>query len=419
MASKIDYDKKEQQAFPYYYDERETVPRLKNLTMYYRSGEQVSQRSPRVNGKLKLRANPYRQISRSLLRMVPKPFYHDERTKTKIRGYYTVSPDVSMRIDTDLVTRVRNLSQQDLVSGLRDAKIDVGLHLTEFYKNLSWFDKRFSECASLVSAILTKKGRVELLQKLLTKDQRRFQRLRNIYETYGTLPKEFHSDPRYFPKKNRRFIVRDLQNALNIREKSLHKEVADLTLEWSYAISPIVQDVRKLATKIDNYDFLSFPIKISKTRVSTNTYRSGSGDNETVHTTTTKARCAISGYITLNDPTLNTLEQFGFSNLPALLWELTWASFVFDWCVPIGNWLGQFHALDGWSLSGINTTTTTKAFCTSFHSKSGAWGNGTYTEKIRELGVIPTYKIQILNPITSLRRAINQIALAVSLGSKR
>lgn len=405
--------------FPYYYDLREPKPRFMAIRVKYRSGTLAGNKSPWVNGKLVLRANPLRQVVRQLYSMKPAPIYVMYAGVKKIEGYYTVSPDVSMKVDNELVVLVQNLAREDLVSGLRDAKIDVGLHLAELFKNLSWFEKRVGDVARLVSAILTKKGRLELMQDALSKDQKRFQRIKNIFTTYGTLPKSFHDDPRYFDKKKRRLIVRDMQLALNNRDKTLHKEMADLTLEYSYAISPIAQDVRKLATKIDNFDFQNLPIKISKTRVSVNTYISGTGINQTRYTTTTKARCRISGYVGLVDARLNTLEQFGFSNLPALVWELTRASFVLDWALPIGTWLNQFHALDGWSVKDLNTTTTTKAFCTGEHLHSNATGTGGYLYKIREVGYVPPYRLQLLNPFTSFRRGLNQLALATSIGSKR
>lgn len=405
--------------FPYYYDLRETEPRLKAIRVKYRSGTLNGGKSPWINGKLVLRANPLRQVVRQLYTMKPAPTYVMYGGVKKVTGYYTVSPDVSMRVDNELVMLVQNLAREDLVSGLRDAKINISLHLAEFFKNLSWFEKRLNDAAQLVSAILTKKGRLELMQDALSKDQKRFQRIKNIFLTHGTLPRSFHDDPRYFDKKKRRLIVRDMQTALNNRDKTLHKEMADLTLEYSYAVNPIAQDVYKLATKIDNFDFQNLPIKISKTRVSENTYTSDTGINQTRYTTTTKVRCRISGFVGLVDTRLNTLEQFGFSNLPALVWELTWASFVLDWALPIGTWLNQFHALDGWSVKDLNTTTTTKAFCTGEHLHSGASGTGGYLYKIREVGSVPGYRLRLLNPFTSLRRGLNQAALAVSVGSKR
>lgn len=419
MADSSKFNYSQSGLFHYYYDLREPQPRLMPIRVKYRSGTLNGQKSPWINGKLVLRANPLRQVVRQLYNMEPAPIYVMYGGVKKITGYYTVSPDVSMKVDNELVVLVQNLAQQRLVSGLRDAKIDIGLHTAELFENLSWFEKRVGDAAQLVSAILTKKGRLELVRNVLSKDQKRFQRIKNIYSTYGTLPKSFHDDPRYFDKKKRHLIVRDMQAVLNNRDKTLHKEMADLTLEYSYAVSPIAQDVYKLATKIDNFDFQNLPIKISKTRVSVNTYISGTGINQVRYTTTTKARCRISGYVGLVNTRLNTLEQFGFANLPALVWELTWMSFVVDWVFPIGTWLNQFHALDGWSVKNLNTTTTTTAFCSGEHLHSSAFGTGSYLYKTREIGSVPTYKLQLLNPFTSLRRGVNQLALATSLASRR
>lgn len=42
--------------------------------------------------------------------------------------------------------------------------------------------------------------------------------------------------------------------------------------------------------------------------------------------------------------TVDEFARFGIADLPLAAWELTWGSFLLDWVLPIGDWLGSLSA---------------------------------------------------------------------------
>jgi hypothetical protein len=52
-------------------------------------------------------------------------------------------------------------------------------------------------------------------------------------------------------------------------------------------------------------------------------------------------------YFSSSSPAIHTLAQVGISNPELLAWELLPWSFVADWFIPIGNYLGSFDATNG------------------------------------------------------------------------
>lgn len=51
----------------------------------------------------------------------------------------------------------------------------------------------------------------------------------------------------------------------------------------------------------------------------------------------------------LDEPVQQTLSQLGITNPLEIAWELTTLSFVVDWFLPIGNYLGALDAARGYS----------------------------------------------------------------------
>lgn len=399
-----------------WFDLREPQPRLEEYVTSERRGTQTSVKSPRIDGKIVFKENPYYQRSYHMYNNVCVPSYWPGTSKIQ---YYFETPrpfDVGYN-DSRLKTMIQNKLATRLTKLVRDKSVNLSVHLGEFYKNLNWFERRLSEAAMLIRAIVSKRGRIELWKKLLSKDQRDFQYYKRIYEKHGTLPRPFHSHPDYYPKRNRHRIIKEIQNDLHNRDKSIHKELADLQLEWSYAVSPILQDCEKLANKIDNYDLSGMPVKVTAGGSSNQTEKFGSGINSYTVSTDTKVVGRVSGKITLRNSNLNTLAQFGFSNWALTFWELTTMSFVIDWFYPIGTWLEQFTALDGWDCSEMSTTITTTSFI-NVTMPVGAWSTGSTKVKTREKRA-PEFDLVFYNPFTSFRRGVNQISLATSLSSKR
>lgn len=417
MDSK-DFNRETYNYLPVYLDVRETKPTFLKFLASRRRGTIASTGSPRVNGKLVLRQNPFSMVVRTLMSHVSGvPEYYP--FTNKIRLYSSVpAADDNHLFDSDLVTQVNNRVHKEFMEMVREKKINVSQHLAEFMKHISYFEKRLGDLATIVRVIISKKERVLQMKKLLSRDSRYLAKIKEMFRKYGTLPKELKSHPDYYPRKNRHKILMSLQKDLHYRDKTVHKEMADLTLEYSYAVSPIAQDCKKLADKIDNFDLNNLPLKIRSGGNSKLSDVMGRKPTMSNRTTDNRVNVSISGYLTLVDSRLNTLEQFGFSNLPALVWELTWLSFAVDWVYPIGTWLAQFSALNGWKLSNVATTTTVRC-TTSIVNDKGAYSSGSYKSITRVIGSYPDYTLKFQNPFTSFRRGANQLALVTSFASRR
>lgn len=133
-----------------------------------------------------------------------------------------------------------------------------------------------------------------------------------------------------------------------------------------------------------------------------------------------KVRVTAQGRITLSDTALANAQAYGITNPLLLAWELLPYSFVVDWFLPIGNYLNALTALSGVVVSDANVTTT--------HSFNGYWTTvggkaqplfasvipGTnrmdYINKVRTLGM-PSVPIPRVKSPISTTHALNAIAL--------
>ncbi|DAD50014.1 maturation protein [ssRNA phage Gephyllon.4_21] len=71
-----------------------------------------------------------------------------------------------------------------------------------------------------------------------------------------------------------------------------------------------------------------------------------------------------------SSPPLSALSKVGITNPALLAWELMPYSFVIDWFVPIGNWLGNLDATAGLSFDSGFRTTFLKYEATSIYEQS-------------------------------------------------
>lgn len=72
----------------------------------------------------------------------------------------------------------------------------------------------------------------------------------------------------------------------------------------------------------------------------------------------TTYRGVTSGYITVDAPALQAISQYGLNNPTLTVWEAIPFSFVFDWFVPIGNYLEMMGATAGLKFIDCSTTVT-------------------------------------------------------------
>lgn len=120
-------------------------------------------------------------------------------------------------------------------------------------------------------------------------------------------------------------------------------------------------------------------------------------------------------------PSLYLSSDFDFGNPVEWAWELIPFSFVVDWAIPIGDWLGQLDALQGITdIHGTVTTRTEDRFKYrsnlpdySFTERYGSYSQNTYKRDV--ISSIPLPSIPKWSPSLSAKRAINATALLLGM----
>lgn len=119
-------------------------------------------------------------------------------------------------------------------------------------------------------------------------------------------------------------------------------------------------------------------------------------------------------YVTLSEfATAN--GDFDFGNPLEWAWELIPFSFVVDWAIPIGEWLGRLDSLIGVTVH--SGTVVTKTWTKMKYHKNGAThilSEGTFNDKTYERSVIssiPSPPLPKWEPSLSWRRVINATSL--------
>lgn len=127
------------------------------------------------------------------------------------------------------------------------------------------------------------------------------------------------------------------------------KKAANDFLAYRYGISPLINDIQGAAEMLAEY-VLSIPKTFVRSRatissgVPTSTYNVNNWQyTEDVGVTVTVKYKVTFQWRPFD---ISVLEQLGFTNPANVIWELTPFSFVFDWFLPIGNFLSSVSASD-------------------------------------------------------------------------
>lgn len=108
---------------------------------------------------------------------------------------------------------------------------------------------------------------------------------------------------------------------------------------------------------------------------------------------------------------VQSLSQAGITNPALLAWELLPYSFVVDWALPIGNWLGTLDAASGYEFLGGSRTSHGLAVRDVSDHKNGP-DNKAYSKGIvgRERSRSFTRSVYLSSPIPTLPRFKNPIS---------
>lgn len=144
--------------------------------------------------------------------------------------------------------------------------------------------------------------------------------------------------------------------------------IADGWLGLNYGWQPLLNDVygaaEALAKSQNNVEFFRMSrgtgANYSKTEVVTQPNDSAyNGDRKTAYSVNTRWQKRYTVYYRKASPPVASLASLGITNPALLAWELLPYSFVFDWFLPVGNWLSSLDATLGLEfLNGHSTVFT-------------------------------------------------------------
>lgn len=184
------------------------------------------------------------------------------------------------------------------------------------------------------------------------------------------------------------------------------------TLEWNFAIAPSIADI------YSSIEILQSPVKNTVVQATAkNTWSSvyTSGFDFAIDRKTSSGECRVKYgcWVAVSNPNLWLANAMGLINPAQIAWQLLPGSFLFDWLIPVEQFLGS--ATDFYGLTVVNPYTT--AQCTGKyyeHWKTYNWSataSTSYTK--RETGIsLPSLALRPLK-VASMKRAANAVSLAV------
>lgn len=130
---------------------------------------------------------------------------------------------------------------------------------------------------------------------------------------------------------------------------------ADAYLEWQFAIKPTIDSISDSVEFLQSHPLYHVARSGSRDRVLLE--QAGSG---TFFTITAEMQCFNGARVRLTNPNLALADSYGFLNPAKLGWELIPGSFLVDYFVPIGNFLGSFSPLYGRSIDRTYTSSVAR-----------------------------------------------------------
>lgn len=188
----------------------------------------------------------------------------------------------------------------------------------------------------------------------------------------------------------------------------IRKELANKRLEYSFGWSPLMSDIHAachafpppveivLRTSRTSSHYYNFESSVSKSSLS-GTYK-----------VTTKAVLDMDG------PAVASASSLGLDNPVMVAWELIPWSFVIDWFVPIGSYIENLTALNGFSVNDAGTTIGARGVGTMNSEGTKSYATTIYRMQKRVPFVFDNPLPTLQNPF-SIGRVINSLALISQL----
>nr|URG16536.1 MAG: maturation protein [Leviviridae sp.] len=160
------------------------------------------------------------------------------------------------------------------------------------------------------------------------------------------------------------------------RKRILVKDIASLLLEIRYGWQPLIADIQS-ACEVLTKPMPDLPIKARGSSSYSTDQPDGSGGSYKIHCSD---RVTVKGRLRVTNPNLHLAAQMGLLNPLSLLWESIPFSFVFDWFLSVGKFLGNLtdslglELIDG-SITGKHTATVPDCAWTEY-----AWANPEHSD---------------------------------------
>lgn len=216
------------------------------------------------------------------------------------------------------------------------------------------------------------------------------------------------------------------------KPKNPAETFANLWLEFQYGWKPMLSDIYGSCEHLANSLNAPKRVRASATSeqriVSPQTiFFAGSEANE-VGSLVTYQRSHVVLEFQEATNLAQQLSQTGISNPALLAWELLPYSFVVDWFVPIGTYLGNLDAMVGLNfLRGSTTTRQTVTYESKMVNRGtvktfSCYGSNLYVSRSKKnrtiYSTVPNPPLPYINPSLGVERALSAISLLTQLLTK-
>ncbi|DAD51118.1 TPA_asm: maturation protein [ssRNA phage SRR7976301_8] len=200
-----------------------------------------------------------------------------------------------------------------------------------------------------------------------------------------------------------------LRRRRNPRRYAKSGAAADAFLEISFGWKPLLNDIVTATTLLWNTPSGDFRVN---GRRFVATYSSLQVGGTTKVDTTITFRASMGATVSVSNPNLWLANQLGLLNIPGIAWELVRFSFLLDYVVNVGEWLGQWTDFSGLSLvDPWYSVTSSDGVCKVkyFYSPGNELETvSTYSHHRRHLGIPGvTLSVAPYNPLNAFRAGIS------------
>lgn len=232
----------------------------------------------------------------------------------------------------------------------------------------------------------------------------------------ATLESLSRSPAGHFRFKNQK--VREQMILNHQRWRTFVKDVGSCVLEIQYGWRPLIGDLVSLAQMLST----PYPSRRLKATASTRYTRT----DVSIDPYHWVERVTIVGAVRVNNPNLDLANRLGLLNVPYVLYDATPFSFLFDWLLPVGNFLQSLSDFAG--IEFVDASVTGRAECVAPKRRGYVYVGNTTSQTldfdaysfhgVRQIrtvgGSLPRPPLMMATGL-SAGRAINAVALLAQL----